>query len=780
MNDKILTNSKNADYNKATKSMQAYLELKREHDDKILLYRIGDFYETFFEDAVLFSKICNITLTSKKYGELGKVPLAGIPHKIATVYIKKLLDNDCKIALAEQFQDANGNFYRKVVRVYSAGTVYESELLEPDKNNYLAAIFKLQKLYGFSYCDVSEGSFFVTYGTKEDINREIIKISPKEVLLNTQEMVFEFKESFGDLKSVYVCPGYFTNEHIIVPNSEFKESYMCANAILNYLKENQKEFAPKLGNINKYSISNFLSMDYVTRRGLELTRVQADFKKRGSLFWFLDFTKTPMGRRLLREWMSAPLNNLEVILKRQNILKIFCSKPSLLDKTDNFLDDFCDLLRYSAKISNKTITYKELSEISLVLSKSLKINEIISEIECESMEIDRECVEILNDFSNIILRTFDNDENCRNYEYLPVKHGVNPRLDILRNELEELNRELFRLEGNLKNNLHKDAKIKYTSNLGYCIELPISAIGKISADYLIKQKLASVVRCSNQPLMELEEKICSQKYAISAIEKDIFEKLKIYCMELTEKIRIFARACAYLDVVASLAKVILENNFCEVNFNDKGIFELKDCMHPCVYKLKGNFVKNDTNLNLNKILLILTGANMSGKSTYLKQNAIAVILSQMCGFTCAKSANLNLFDKIFFHSLVNDNLKEGESSFYAEMKNISYILNNSTSSSFILFDEPVKGTQKEDSEALLLAILDHIEQKIHAKTISATHFISIATKKENSKATEIIFIDSETKKIQRGICKSSNAFEVALEAGIDESIINSAKNYALR
>ena len=228
----------------------------------------------------------------------------------------------------------------------------------------------------------------------------------------------------------------------------------------------------------------------------------------------------------------------------------------------------------------------------------------------------------------------------------------------------------------------------------------------------------------------------------------------------------------------SLTNVILENNFCEVNYNKDNIFELKDTMHPCVYKLNGNFIRNDAVLDKDKISCILTGANMSGKSTYLKQNAIAVLISQMCGFTCANSANMGLFDKIFFHSLIFDNLKEGESAFYAEMKNITNILHNSTQKSLILFDEPVKGTQKDDSEAILLAILDNIEQKISAKTITATHFTSIATKKENDSACEIVFIDSKTKKIQKGICKSSEAFDVALSAGLDKSIIERAKCYA--
>ena len=377
------------------------------------------------------------------------------------------------------------------------------------------------------------------------------------------------------------------------------------------------------------------------------------------------------------------------------------------------------------------------------------------------------------------MRTFDNEDAEKIYEYIPVKEGVNPRLDFLRSELAQFNNELETLLQNQKNAVNKDVKIKYFPNTGYCYEAPINAMDGLNSDTIVKQRLSSSIRYTDAKLLELEEKICSQKYAISAIEKDIFEKMRIYCMELTEKIRIFARASAYLDVINSLANIILDNNFCETNFNNQGIFELRDCMHPCVYKIKGEFVKNDVILNKHKITCILTGANMSGKSTYLKQSAIAVILSQMCGFTCAKYANIALFDKVFFHSMICDNLKDGESTFFAEMKNMSYILNNATQNSLILFDEPAKGTTKDDSEAILLAVSDDIEQKIMAKSIIATHFISVAKKKEKDINTDVIFVDSKTKKIKKGICMSSEAFEVALEAGISKSIIQSAKNYAM-
>lgn len=779
MNDEIITKLENADIQKATSSIRAYMELKKTCADAILFYRVGDFYETFFDDAILFSKNCNITFTSRKYGALGRVALAGIPQKAFCIYVKKLLDLNFKIARAEQFCDEKGNYYRKIVRVYSSATVYESEFLQADKNSYLAAIYKDGPKYGFSYADVSQGGFYLTCGTKEEIKFEITKLSPSELLLNSQELLFEFRELIKDRKNTLICPDYFSGCKFDIKKGEFALGYRAANAVLEYVLENQKDFAPKLDEIKKYSVSNFMSMDYETRRSLELIRMQADFKKQGSLFWFLDNTKTPMGRRLLREWMSAPLNNSEMILKRQAVIQKLCSKKSLRTEIESFLDSFCDMLRYSAKISNKTITYKELVEISKVLFRAKKLEGILGEFEKGFFKTDSESIELLYDFSQIIQKTFDENINEDSCELYPIKEGVCDRLDFLRFELKEVHENFKLLEKKQQETVHKNAKIKFLPNIGYYYEVPQSAAQNIDNDFIIKQKLSSTIRYADNELIEYEEKINSLKYSILQLEKDIFDKLLTYCCELTPKIREFARLCAYFDVTNSLANCIVENSFAQVKYNNDGAFELIEAMHPCVYKLKENYVKNDTQIFAKNILTILTGANMSGKSTYLKQNAIAVILSQMCGYTCAKSANMPIFDRIFFHGVVFDNLRDGESTFFAEMKKIAYILNNSTKDTLVIFDEPVKGTNKEESEALICAILEYIKQNICSKTIIATHFVNIAKHFLNDKFSKLIFVDFETKIIKQGIAPHSSAFCVAHQAGLAESIIENAKRYSL-
>ena len=775
MNDEILTKISDVNIKMLSDSLSAYIKLKEGLDDTILFYRVGDFYETFFEDALLFSKICDVTLTSRKY-TIGRVALAGIPKKALDIYVKKLLDNNFKVARAEQFCDDNGKFFRKITRIYTPSTVYESEFLPDDKNNYLSAIYKNGAKFGFSCADISQGAFYLTVGTKEEVEFEIIKFAPREIILSEKGLIFEFHDVIIDKKNVILRPDYFSDDEDIA-RGDFREGYLASSAVVNYINETQKEFAPKLDEVKRYSISNFMSMDFDTRRFLELTRVQADFKKRGSLFWFLDNTKTPMGKRLLREWMSAPLNNLDMILKRQYAIKKLLGKTTLRFEIDGLLNNFCDLLRFSAKISNKTITYKELIEIARVLSRIKDAQNIFKTFDMRDIKIDNEAIEILYDFSQIIERTFSEEENFQ-YEIYPIKEGVNPRLDLLRGELCKLYDTLLKLEQGQKEEVHKSAKVKFLPNLGFCYEINANEIGKLPDNYIIKQKLTGSIRYANSALMEIEEKINSLKYSILRLEKDVFEKLLIYCCELTSKIREYARLCAYFDAINSIANCVLEYDFSAVEFC-KGHFELKDVIHPCVYKIKGEFKRNDAQFIPQCPLNILTGVNMSGKSTYLKQNAIAVILAQMCGYTCARYAKMQLFDRLFFNSTVFDNLKEGESTFFAEMKKIAAILNNSTKNSLILLDEPVRGTNREESGALLRAVLEYIKEKICAKTLCATHFLSVAKHFLNDNGANVIYIDFDTKIIKKGMTKETNALSVALGAGIEKSIVENAKKYTL-
>ena len=752
-------------------TIEHYLALKKEYNDCLLLYRIGDFYEAFFDDAILFSKICDITLTKRKYNAYDNVALSGVPKKSLEIYLKKLLNANIKVARCEQFKKPDGSIERRVVRVYTKGTLFEGEFLDNDKNSYLLSVFKLNEKYGLSFCDCSTGSFFLTCGEKKEVEREIFKISPSEILFPSQEFLFEFTDVIEDLKNVTICPELFINSPFEPNDGFFKAGYISANAIFNYLSKNQKEFLPRPENIQKYTISDFLSLDINTRKNLELLRMRSDLKKEGSLFWLLDNTKTPMGRRLLREYINSPLYVEDKILKRRGYVGTILENSTLLCKIENFLEDFCDILRLSSKIANKTISPKEFYEMGFSLKKVKEAKDIFLKFGGEEFSFDEENFKLLCDFSDILLRTFDFESDF-DFETLPVKCGANAKLDLLRAQLQDLKTELSAFESAQKA-INPDVKIKSSAALGYFFEIPINQIQNIPQDAFIKQKMATSVRFSNSKLTELEEKIYSLRQAISDLERDIFKKLKEYSQELTSNIRQFANLCARLDVYYSLAKCAIENNFCMPKINAKGVFELKEARHPCVEKICKNFCSNDTK---NFDFAVITGANMSGKSTYLKQNAIIAILNQMGAYVPALSANLTLFDKIFFHSSTFDNFKQGESTFMAEMKMLAMTLENATNKSFILLDEPIKGTNNLDSLSLLRAVCEYIDEELGAKTVIATHYYELARKMKNK--AELMCFEVEKRKIKSGISLTSNAYEVAHSAGIKQSIIDRAKGYS--
>lgn len=772
MDDKKIIDFKEVDISKATGSIRSYLEMKKQYADCILMYRIGDFYETFFEDALLLSKICDVVLTKRKYSNIGNVALAGIPAGSFEIYLKKLLDNNVKVARAEQFKDENDRWIRKVTRVYSAATVYETELLEPDKNNYLASVMKNGKRYGFSYCDVSEGAIYISEGTKDEVFFELVKILPNELLLHSSDLLFEFRDTIRDFKNTRVCPEYFIAPEGDTSEGDFKNAKTCANAILNYLKDNQKDFMTKLDGFVKYSMGDYASLDFNTRRSLELTRMQADFKKKGSLLWFLDNTKTPMGKRLLKKWMNAPLYNVNEIIKRQTLIAQFCGNENLFKILEDFLEDFCDILRFCAKISNSTITCKELVQVAKVLKKAQNARVIFEECRGQAFGLDNDSLDILLDFSDIVERTFDFKCAC---EILPVKDGVNAHLDSLRADLRELCGNLDRLLKIQKECICDRTVLKDFPNLGYCFEIPSRFEGTLDGSCLVMQRLANSVRYTTAELSDTGGKIFSLRFQAAQTEKEIFKKLKEYSAELTFKIRAFARDVAILDVVYSISKCVREYDFCRVSFNTDKIFEIKQGIHPCVYKLRNNYVPNDTSFGT---LVILTGANMSGKSTYLKQNAVIAILAQMCGFTCAKEANISPRDKIFFHGAIFDNLRENESAFMAEIKNLARITANSTSNSLVLLDEPVKSTNTADAGAFLLAFAHYFNEKIKAKTIISTHLLQSAKYADREGLFDVFKLDLNTRKIKKGTEECSSVYDSARAAGLDESIIKLAEKYA--
>ena len=766
MDEKKISHYRDVDLNLATDTMRQYLEIKNIHSDKIVLFQIGDFFETFFEDTKEFSEICDVVITNKKYSKLGVVPMAGFPTASLDAFVKRLLECNKKVVVATQFQDLkSGQWQRKIARIYTKGTLYEPYFLEADKNNYICAILNDGAKWGLSYCDISVGAIFATSGTREDILHEFSKINPSEVLVNKKDLLTDCDFINNDILT-FAPDCFLSDDETLIQD-------ICANAIKKYLENVQNVFAPKLDDVKKYNVNEYLSLDFNTRRSLELTRMQSDFKKRGSLFWFLNNTKTSMGARMLKNWMNSPLVDVKEISLRQKLIAKFFKNKNVAKKAELFLDDFCDVLRLTSRISNKTIDIKELLELSKSLKKVKIINEISDEISSDVFKIEPEVAGVLFDFSDIISRMLDEDLN--EFEIYPIKNGVDAALDYSREMLKTYLNELDSLKELQKAQLGiEKIDVFYNSSIGYYYEIPLKNQKDIPQGCFEKQRNKSVVRYACAQLVELEQKITSTRFSAQA-EKDIFSKLKEYSTELTFKIRNFANKIAYLDAIFSLYVCAKNNNFVCPIFNLENKFEIKDGKHPSINILANGFVPNSTNLNSKTFLNIVTGANMSGKSTYLKQNAIIAILAQMGSFVPAEFANLCTVDKIFFHGLIFDNLLKGTSSFMEEMKSIAYILKNATKNSLILFDEPIKGTNPEDSIKLCKGLFEYILNYLKVKTIAATHFVTSCNLISQKDGVEFFSIgEKEKNKLEKGISKKTTAFKTALEAGIPKELIDLA------
>ena len=773
MSEKKICSYKDVDINLATKTMREYLELKQKYDDSILFYKIGDFYETFFEDAVLLSEVCGVVLTSRKYSNLGSVPLAGVPAISLEGCIKKLISKNIKVVQTEQVKKSDETIGREVVRIYTKATVFEAPYLEGDKNNYLCAILTDKDKCGLAYCDVSCGSFYLTVGEKAQIERELAKLCPDEILVKNNDILADFKNIFEDFRNFSVDEGTFlqvANDFEILEN-EYKLGYVCASAILNYLGKNQKNFMPKLQKPVVYSVSNFLSMDFQTRRALELTRGQADFKKRGTLFWLLNKTKTNMGARCLKSWVCSPIRDFDEIKRRQTVVEFFLNNEKNQQEAYCFLENFCDLLRLSSRISNKTIEVKELFEVATCLNKILDIKDLLVKIGEQNLNIKNCDFDCLFDFSEIIFKTISKDDTS--FEKLPIKDGANPKLDYCRSELFGLQKELDKLQKEQNKILDGETKILNSGNLGYYFEAPIKFLKNISPDCVVKQQLRSVFRYSTKKLLELEQKLFAKRFQVAQIEEEIFANLKEYSSELAQKIAKFADLIAQLDAFLSLCKVVEKHKFCKVEFSSSGVFEIIEGKHPCVEEIFSNYIPNDTHLDERVILNVLTGGNMAGKSTYLKQNAICVILSFVCGFAPAKNAKIPLFDKLFFHSCCVDNLAQGSSTFMEEMKNLATIVNNSTGQTLVLLDEPIKTTCANEAIKLCCGFVKYNLSEIGAKTILATHYATVANFAQKQNGAEVFVINDY--KITKGVQSKTNAIEVALASGLSPKIIEFAK-----
>ncbi len=816
-------NTKDVDIAKLTPVMQQYLENKRLNPDAVLLYRLGDFYETFFEDAVLLSKELELTLTGREAGaEYGRIPLAGIPAKAITGYLEKLVSKNIKVAICDQLEDpkfAKGLVKRGVTRVITAGTLTESDFLKQNTNNYICAMFKDEKsdMYGFAYADISTGEFKTTQAPLNLVQAELTRISPSEIIApSVAQKVMPFQivpEEKIDLpeniQKLYNCskiPANVFSAEFASNNlkavfetkslesfgfSKYKLGFRAAGALLAYVWETLKNNIPKFERIETYELSEYMIMDGSTRKNLELVETLREKNKYGSLLWAVDKTKTNMGARLLRNWICQPLKDVKSILKRQNSITEFVEKTDLRKSIIELLERIYDIQRLSTRISNSSASPRDFISLKESLSILPELLSCANQLEYNPLSKINEYIEEINDFTSLIERTLLENPPIVIKEGGIIKPGVNGELDYFRDlltggenwlkEFEETEREKTGI---------KNLRVSYNKVFGYFIEVTNSNLNMVPAEYIRKQTLTNGERFITEELKKHEDDVLSAKFKSTELEYKLYCDFREYSKEFVTKIREIAECIANTDVLSSLAEVAVENNYCKPEIDESDDFIVKNGRHPVLEKILplGEYVANNLELKCNTTdstqFMILTGPNMAGKSTYMRQNALIALLAQIGSWVPADYVKLGVIDKIFTRVGASDDLTLGQSTFMVEMIETSYILNSATDRSFILLDEIGRGTSTYDGVAIAWSVAEYIATRIKARTIFATHYheLNVMTNTYPQIKNYRITIAEENgeieflRKIVQGGASKSYGIQVAKMAGLPNTVIKRSQD----
>lgn len=809
-----------------TPAMQEYLKVKHQNPDKILLYRLGDFYETFFEDAVVMSKELELTLTGREQGKFGRIPLAGIPAKAINGYIEKLVQKNYKVVICDQLEDpkfAKGLVKRGVTRIVTSGTLTESDFLQQNSNNYICALFKDEKSgnYGFSYADISTGEFKVTQAPLELIMAELIRLQPAEVVGPSQKqkiMPFQivpdekidlpeeitklyncskipvsvFDENFAEnnLKAVFQA-----NSLEAFGYNRYKLGFRAAGALLAYVWETLKDNVPKFDRIEPYELSEYMILDGSTRKNLELVETLRDKNKFGSLLWSIDKTKTNMGARLLKNWLCQPLKNIDDILTRQNSITELVEKSDERINITNCLEKIYDIQRLATRMSNSSANPKDFLSLKTSLSILPELLDAASTLEFNPLKGIEEYKNEIIEYTELIERTISETAPNLIKEGGIIKPGVSGELDYFRELLTGGENWLKQYEETEKEKSGiKSLKVGFNKVFGYFIEISNSYLNQIPEGYIRKQTLTNGERFITEDLKKHEDDVLSARFKSTELEYKLFCDFREYSKEFVTKIREIADCIAKCDVYAGLAQAAVENNYCKPIIDGSDDFIIKNGRHAVLEKILplGEYVANDLELKCNSSdstqFMILTGPNMAGKSTYMRQNALIAILAQIGSWVPADFAKIGIIDKIFTRVGASDDLTLGQSTFMVEMIETACILNSATDRSFILLDEIGRGTSTYDGVAIAWSVAEYIATKIKARCIFATHYheLNVMTKTYPQIKNYRITISEENgeieflRKIVQGGASKSYGIQVAKMAGLPNAVIRRSEDLMTR
>jgi len=791
--------------------MKQYFKIKEQNKDSILFFRLGDFYEMFYDDAKIASKELELTLTGRDCGQAERAPMCGVPFHSCEGYIARLVAKGYKVAICEQTEDpatAKGLVKRDIIRVITPGTVMESSMLDEGRNNYICCMFSENKKIGLCFCDISTGELYATEISGSDsvnsLTSQLASYNPREILIG------------GDIVKIKSLPAFiksklsagvemlrdesFDNKLCTdTVNMQFGEEMQCIadshvlinaiGALINYLKETQKNGLERINKIELYSDKQYMNLDYNTQRNLELTATMLNKEKRGSLLWVLDKTKTAMGKRLIRSWLEHPLLNVSAINNRQSAVEELVNNNMLRLDIMDALSGIFDIERLMTRIVYGSANGRELRSLAAALQKLPQLSELVADCSAKYLKKVYKEIDLLEDIYNLIDSAIVEEPPFSVREGGMIKKGYNPDLDILLTDMNDSKGILARIEAEQreKTGIPK-LRVGYNKVFGYYIEVTNSYKDLVPETYIRKQTLTNCERYITQDLKDIEGRILGAKDRSVAMEYTLFDNVRKTVADNLERIQKTAKAIAVLDVLVSLANVAADNRYVRPEVNLSTVIRLKDSRHPVVEALLNDtpFVPNDVYLDsAGERVAIITGPNMAGKSTYMRQVALIVLMAQMGSFVPASSAIIGVVDSIFTRVGASDDLASGQSTFMVEMSEVANIVKSATSKSLLILDEIGRGTSTFDGMSIARAVLEYCadRKKLGAKTLFATHYheltvmqdlldgvknYSIAVKKRGD---DITFL----RRIIPGGADDSFGIEVAKLAGLPNSIINRAK-----
>lgn len=794
-----------------TPMMQHYLKTHEEYKDCILFYRLGDFYEMFFDDAKVVSKELELTLTGKSCGAEERAPMCGIPYHAAETYLTRLVKKGYKVAICEQVEDpklAKGMVKREVTRVVTPGTTLNAQALDETKNNYIMCIAYIGDHYGISSADITTGDYYVTeVDSERKLLDEVNKYQPTEIICN--EAFYISGIDIDDMKNrmgivIYSLDAwYFSDEtaqmtlkdHFKVRDLEglgladYDSGVVAAGALLKYLYETQKTTLSNLVAIHPYTTGKFMIIDSSTRRNLELVETLREKQKRGSLLWVLDKTRTAMGARTLRSFVEQPLIERTEIEERYDAIDEFNTNAITREEIREYLNPVYDLERLITRVTYQTANPRDLIAFRNSIHMLPPIKTLMSDFQSPLLKRLYEQLDTLDELYELIERSITEEPPLTLHDGGILKEGYNEEVDRLRKAKTDGKSWLADLEAKEREKTGiKNLKIKYNKVFGYYLEVTNSFKDLVPDYFTRKQTLANAERFITPELKELEDVILGAEDKLIVLEYELFREVRQKVADEVVRIQKTAKAVAQIDVFASLATVAEQNNYCRPKLNEKGLIDIKDGRHPVVERMIQNemFVANDTYLdNGSNRVSIITGPNMAGKSTYMRQSALIVLMAQIGSFVPAKSAKIGIVDRIFTRVGASDDLASGQSTFMVEMSEVANILRNATSNSLLILDEIGRGTSTFDGLSIAWAVVEHISNPrlLGAKTLFATHYHELTELegKLNSvnnyciavkeKGDDIVFM----RKIVKGGADKSYGIQVAKLAGVPDNVIERAK-----